>query len=719
MTSHLARRFLFFSLAVLLVTGCATTPPATTTPATSAATEPAAPAAAAGAATVSYRGTLPPLIDRELFFGDPEIASAQLSPDGRWISFRKPHMGVMNIWVKGVNDPWTAARPVTADTKRSVGGYFWSEDGKYILYVQDKGGNENYHIYSVDPAAPADAATSVPPARDLTPMESVRAAIYAVPESRPNEIIVGLNDRNPALHDVYRLNIATGEKTLILKNEQNVAGWITDRDGNIRGAYRQTPDGGSEILTVSDGKLGQAIYTCSYLESCSPTRFNREGSRLYITSNKGDDVDRTRLMLLDPATGKTEVIESDPNNEVDFGGALFSDKTEELVGTVYNGDMLRVYMRDPVWKADYDFVRSKLPDGEIRIVSTTNDDDLMLVNVSSDVNAGTVYLYDRKNRTLTRQYDLRPNLSSNDLAPMKAVRYRARDGRMIPAYLTLPKGVEGKDLPTVIFPHGGPWARDFWGYSSWPQFLANRGYAVLRPNFRGSSGYGKEFLNAGNFEWGIGAMQHDITDGVKYLIDQGIADPKRIAIMGGSYGGYATLAGITFTPDLYAAAVDIVGPSNITTLIRSFPPYWRPMLKGSWFMRVGDPDVEKDAARLREQSPLFFAERIKTPLLLVHGANDPRVKKEESDQIIVALRELGRDVEYIVAPDEGHGFVNQLNNLALAAAVEKFYAKYLGGRYQVDVRPEIQQKLAAITVDVSKVQRPQLTDKGAFVAPKQ
>lgn len=698
---------------VFLVASCATapSPPAATTTPTITPSE----VQVETAGDRSYLAKLPPLIDRELFFGDPEISGAQISPDGRFISFIKPYKGVRNIWVKGIKEPWSAARPLSADLKRPVSAYFWSEDGRYVLYVQDKGGNENFHVYAVDPAAVPEASTGVPPARNLINMPNVRTVIYAVPENRPNEIIIGINDRNPEVYDVYRLNLSTGERTLLVRNETNVASWITDREGNVRLAYRQKPDGGAEFVTVSAGRLGQPVYTCSYEESCFPIRFNRQGDRVFVISNRGGEVDRTRLMLLDPSTGAVELIESDPMNEVDFGSALFSDRTEELIGTTYSGDKLRVYMRDPAFRGDYEFLTSKFPEGEVRVFSLTNDDSLMLVNVNSDMNPGTVYLFNRGSRTAEKLYDLRPDLPKEHLAPMRPVRYRSRDGRIIPAYLTVPKNVDARNLRVVMYPHGGPWGRDFWGYNSMAQFLANRGYAVFAPNFRGSAGYGKDFLNAGNFEWGTGFMQHDISDGVKYLIDQGIADPQRVGIMGGSYGGYATLAGITFTPDLYAAAVDIVGPSNIATLIRSFPPYWRPTMVGTWFKRVGDPDLPQDAERLRTQSPLFFAERIRTPLLLIHGANDPRVKQAESDQIVVALRDLGREIEYMVAPDEGHGFAGRENRLAMATTIEKFLTRHLGGRFQEDVNPEIRQKLAAITMDVSKVQRPQLTESGAFV----
>lgn len=654
----------------------------------------------------SHLSKLPPLVDRELFFGDPEISGSQLSPDGKFISFIKPYKNVRNIYVKGIDEPFEKAKPVTADA-RPVPGYFWSQDSRYILYVQDKGGNENFHVYAVNPAAEPEAATGVPPARDLTPLENIRAYIYAVPKNKPNEIITGLNDRDASYHDVYRINLDTGAKELLIKNTENVAAYIYDLDGNVRLAFRQLPDGGSEILRIDDDKLTQ-IYTVTFEESASPFHFHKDGKRVYMTTNKGENADLSRLVLFDPQTGKEELVETDPERQADFGGAVFSEDTDELIATVYVGDRVRIYPKTAQTKKDLDLLRKKFPQGELNIQSSTRDMRFHLVSVGSDVDPGSVHLYDRQSGEVKLLYRSRPNLPSEYLAPMKAIRYKARDGMEIPAYLTLPKGVDPKNLPVVIHPHGGPWARDTWGYDSYAQFLANRGYAVLQPNFRGSTGYGKKFLNAGNKEWGLGAMQHDITDGVNYLIKQGIADPKRVGIFGGSYGGYATLAGVAFTPDLYAAAVPYVAPSNLITLLESVPAYWIPIIK-IFHKRLGDPSNEQDRAALIACSPLFKAEQIKTPMLVVHGANDPRVKKAEADQIVIALRERGLPVEYIVAPDEGHGFRAPENRLALAAAMEKFLAKHLHGRFQQEVSAELTAKLAQLTVDVGTVKLPDTT----------
>ncbi len=664
----------------------------------------ATPAAAAEDAAADRLAALPPLIDRNVLFGDPEVAGARLSPDGKWISFGKPYRGVMNVWVKHVDEPFDAARPLTADTKRPLGSHFWTEDSRYVLFVQDEGGTEDFHVYAVDPAAAAEEATGVPPARNLTPIEGITAAIYAVPEGTPGQIIVGINDRDPALHDVYRLDIDTGERTLLIENDTNVSQWVADLEGTVRLAMRQREDGGTEILVVEDGALGRVLYECGWEETCAATRFHRDGARVYVVSNK--DVDLVRLLLVDVATGAEEVVDSDPEGRVDLGGAWFSDNTEELVATLYVGDRVRIYPRTDALAQELEWLRERLPDGEFGYASSTEDETLTIVAVASDVNPGAVYLLERGGRTLSKLYDARPELPSDQLANMQPIRYEARDGREIPAYLVTPQGVPAEGLPTVIVPHGGPWARDTWGYNSMAQFLANRGYAVMMPNFRGSTGYGKRFLNEGNGEWGTGIMQHDITDGVRHLVDTGIADPAQVAIMGGSYGGYATLAGVAFTPELYAAGVSIVGPSNIVTLLKSIPPYWGP-IRQMFTRRVGDPDDAADRARLESQSPFFHAERIHAPLLIIQGANDPRVKKAESEQIVVALRELERPVEYLLAPDEGHGFAGRENRLAMFADIERFLAQHLDGRFQEDMAPDVAERLAALRVDIADVEMPE------------
>ena len=640
-----------------------------------------------------------PLIDREVFFGNPSIAAGKLSPDGRWLSFVQPLDGVLNVWVKRIEEPFDAARPMTDDRSRPVVQSFWSRDSRRILFVQDQGGDENFHVYAVDPAAPAAADDRVPPALDLTPGADVQARIYELPENDPRHAIVGINDRDPRLHDVWRLDLRNGARELLLTNEENVAEWVADLAGRLRLGHRQRPDGGWEILRVDEGRL-TPVFVCGPEEECQPIRFHVDGARLYMETSRGAP-DLSRLVLLDPATGAIEEVESDPRGEADFGGALFAADTHELIATWYTGDRIRWYPHDERFAGDLERVRRELPDGDLGFRSMTADGNRMLVSAISDVEPGASWLYDRRAGTFDLLYRTRPEVPSEHMARTEAVRYAARDGVEIPAYLTLPIGA-AQPLPAIVFPHGGPWARDTWGFHNVVQFLANRGYAVLQPNFRGSTGFGKRFLNLGNGEWGTGTMQHDLTDGVRWLVERGIADPERVAIMGGSYGGYATLAGVAFTPDLYAAAVSIVGPSSIPTLLDSIPPYWEPVRR-TFHVRVGDPEDPSDLARMRAQSPLYSADRIRTPLLVVQGANDPRVKKTESDQIVRALRDLGHEVEYLVAADEGHGFASEESNQALFARIEAFLARHLGGRYQADMPERVRRRLEELTVAVGQV----------------
>ncbi|MEO1392383.1 MAG: alpha/beta fold hydrolase [Cyanobacteria bacterium J06634_5] len=644
------------------------------------------------------QSVLPPLIERELFFSDPEIIGAQLSPNGQFLAFQKPLEGVINIWVKGIDEPMEAARPVTAETQSPIMSYFWSADGRYILYGQDTGGNENFRVYAVEPEVIGEAGVG---ARDLTPMENVTAILYAVPKETPNQIVIGLNDREAQVHDAYRLDLTTGDRTLLVQNDGTIAQWGADSEGNIRLASRQSLEKGQEILKVEESGALTPLYSCGLEETCELLQFHENGQQVYLKTNKG--VDLAQLELLNINTGETELVESDPERQVDFGGALFSPATDELVATYYAGDRRRVYPKSDEWSADWAFLKQQLPDVELSLDSITIDEQLALVSTQSDVNPGATYLFDRSEQTLEKLYDAWPALPSEHLASVIPIRYEARDRVEIPAYLTLPKGTSSENLPVIVFPHGGPWGRDSWGYSPVAQFFANRGYAVLQPNFRGSAGYGKAFLNAGNQQWGTGVMQHDITDGVEYLIDEGIADPERVGIMGFSYGGYATLAGLAFTPERYAAGASIVGPSSLITLMENIPPYWIP-IQDSMDLRVGDPTDPVDRERLQAQSPLFSADRIQMPLLVVQGENDPRVLQQESDQIVKALRDLNRPVEYLVAEDEGHGFRKEINALAMTAALERFFAEHLGGRYQAEMSPELEAQLEVLTVDVDTVQ---------------
>jgi dipeptidyl aminopeptidase/acylaminoacyl peptidase len=657
---------------------------------------------------------LPPLIDRELLFGDPEISGAQLSPDGKYIAFMEPWKDTRNIFVKKTGEAFSAARLLTTETKRPIGGYLWTRDSKFIVYVKDSGGDENFNAFAVDPAAAPASGADAPASRDLTGLKGVRVELFSAPKSDPDVVYIGLNDRDKAWHDLYKLKLSTGERTLLRKNTDKVAAWIFDLKGNLRLAERVADNGDQEILRVDAGALTK-IYSCNVFETCGVERFHKDGKRVYIQTNQGS-LNLTALALLDPETGKAETVESDPLKRVDLGGARFSELTDELALTVYSDDRNRRYFKDKALEADYHWLEKKLPGKEISLGSPTTDEQLWLIIATGDTEPGETYLFDRKAHTLGFQYKIREKLARESLAHMQAIRYKSSDGLEIPAYLTLPKGVAAKELPTLVIPHGGPWARDGWGYNPLAQFFANRGYAVLMPNFRGSTGYGKSFLNAGNGEWGR-KMQDDVTWGVKHLIAEGIADPKRVGILGGSYGGYATLAGVAFTPDLYRAGVDIVGPSNLLTLLAAMPPYWESGRK-LMYARMADPDTPEGKKWMMERSPLNSAAAIKTPLLVVQGANDPRVNRGEAEQIVIALRDRGFPVEYMLAPDEGHGFARPVNNMAMFMATEKFLAKHLDGRYQEGGTPEVVARLKEITVDPKTVVLTKKVDPAAVGVPK-
>jgi dipeptidyl aminopeptidase/acylaminoacyl peptidase len=658
---------------------------------------------------------LPPLIDREIIFGNPEIAFPQVSPDGHYLAFLKPWKDTRNIYVKGVDEPFSAARLLTTESKRPIPFYFWTRDSKYILYIKDNDGDENFNIFAVDPAAKPAPGADAPAARDLTGLKGVRVEIFALPKTDPDVANIGLNDRDKAWHDLYRLQISTGEKTLLRKNTERISGWAFDLQGKLRLATRTADNGDNEILRVDADKFTK-IYSCNVFETCQPVAFQKDGKRVYLETNKGADVDLQALALLDPESGKTEAVESDPLKKVDLTEAVFSEATDELAGTIYEDDHLRYYFKDKSFATDFKWLQNKLPGKDLTFLAHTRDEHLWLVTAFSDREPGEIYLFDRKTHKLALQFKFLEKLPREALAQMKPVHYKSSDGLEIPAYLTLPVGVPAKNLPTMIVPHGGPWGRDSWGYSPRAQFFANRGYAVLMPNFRGSAGFGKKFIDAGNHEWGR-KMQDDVTWGVKYLVAEGIADPKRVGIMGGSYGGYATLAGVAFTPDVYAAAVDIVGPSNLITLFESIPPYWESDRK-MFYARVGDPTTPEGKALLMERSPLNSAGKIKTPLVVAQGANDPRVNRREAEQIVIALRDRGFPVEYLLAPDEGHGFFRPVNNMALYMAAEKFLAKYLGGRYQEGGTPAVTARLAEISVDPKTVVLATKVDANTVGAPK-
>lgn len=642
-----------------------------------------------------------PLLDRELFFGNPQISGGQLSPDGKFISFMKPYQGIMNVWVKEFAEPFENARPLT-DSQRPLYGYSWTDDGKYILFVKDSDGDENINLFAVDPnAKPADGKET-PESRNLTPMKDVTAQIMHASEKNPDLLWVGLNDRDKAWHDLYQLQISTGELTLLYQNEDRITGYEFDWDDNLR-LLSRTDQAGNTTLLRKDGDKLVPIYETSVTESAGVRGWDPANEHIYLVTNKGD-LDMKTLFKMNPETKELTLLEGDPEDRVDFGGLRIDRNTREIISTSYTDDKTRIYWRDKTWEANYKFLQEKFPGREIAFQSATKDYSKFLIAVHGDKYAAEAWYFDAQQRGLIHQYTPQPELKAVEehLAPMKPIRYASSDGLEIPGYLTLPPGKEGKNLPVVVLVHGGPKGpRDHWGFNAQAQFLANRGYAVLQPNFRASGGYGKTFLNAGDLQWGK-LMQDDITWGVKYLIEQGIADKDRVAIMGGSYGGYATLAGLAFTPELYACGVDIVGPSNIFTLLDSIPPYWeagRAFLYGM----VGDPSTEEGKQRIREASPLFSAEKISRPLLIVQGANDPRVKQAEADQIVVALRDRGHEVSYLLAGDEGHGFAKPVNRMAMYAEIEAFLANQIGGRYQEDMPEDVAKRLEELRVDVNKV----------------
>lgn len=641
-----------------------------------------------------------PLIDRALFFGNPEISSAQLAPDGNYISFLKEYEGIMNIWVKKIDEPFDKAKPLT-DSKRPLAGYFWSEDSKYILYVKDKDGDENLNIYAVNPYEITEN-NKIPISRNLTPLKDIQARIQLVSKKNPDKLIVGINDRDKAWHDLFELQISTGKLTRFFENENRITGFNFDWDENLRLLY-QTDEKGNALIYRVLGNTVLKIYETNVKESAYVAGWTEDNSKIYLVSNKGD-MNLSTLYLMNIDTGEKVKIASDPKNKVDIDGVYLNDLTRKLTSIDYIYDKKEIFWFDKYWEKIYHQLKIKFPNREVDFQSVSKNHKRFLVSVWSDTFISETYFYDAETDKLTYQYTPRPELKKYEthFAEMKPITYLSSDGLEIPAYLTTPKGKSAKNLPVVVLVHGGPKGpRDHWGFNGTVQFLANRGYAVLQPNFRASGGYGKKFLNAGDLQWGK-LMQDDITWGVKHLINQGIADKNKVAIMGGSYGGYATLAGLTFTPDLYAGGVDIVGPSNINTLLDSVPAYWE-AYKAALYEMVGNPETEEGKKRINEASPLFSVDKINKPLLIIQGANDPRVKQAESDQIVIALRDKGKKVEYLLADDEGHGFRKPINSLAMFTQTEKFLSEIVGGRYQKEIPQDVEKRLKELTVDISKV----------------
>lgn len=614
--------------------------------------------------TADAMAALPPLIPKDLLFGNPERAQARISPDATRMSYLAPHNGVLNVWVKTISQ--NDDRVVTADTLRGIRMHMWAEDNQHIMFSQDTGGDENWHIYSVNLASGV--------IKDLTPYPGVQAQPVASDPKFPDEILVQMNKRDPRLMDFYRVNIATGDAVLIGENPGNIVGWLPDNDFKARAAQAARPDGGFELLVRdTDTEPFRTLITWGPEEDGQPYGFTPDNKSLYVGDSRESNV--TRLKIVDIATGAEQVIAEDPR--VDLGGIIAHPTKYHVQAVSFNYDRSRWQVIDKEIEADIQALEA-LGDGEFSLVARDRSDNTWLIAYESDIAPTKYYTYKRNTRKAEFMFSIQPALENYQFSPMTFVEIKTSDGLTLPCYLTLPAGVEPKNLPLVLNVHGGPWARDEWGFNPEVQWMANRGWAVLQVNFRGSTGFGKAFVNAGNNEWG-GKMQNDLTEAVQWAVKQGYADPAKVAIYGGSYGGYATLAGAAFTPDLYACGVDIVGPSNIMTLIASIPPYWEPLVKLFHF-RVGDPAV--DSARLAAQSPLFSADKIRIPLLIGQGANDPRVKQAESEQIVAALKANEQYVEYVVYPDEGHGFARPENRLDFYGKSEKFLNKYLGGRVE-------------------------------------
>jgi dipeptidyl aminopeptidase/acylaminoacyl peptidase len=617
-------------------------------------------------ATVSAPASadLPPLIPREVLFGNPEKAGVQISPDGKYLAYLAPDdKNVLQVWVKPVVGG--EAKKVTSDEKRGIRQYFWPHDGKHILYLQDTGGDENFHLFA------SELATGK--TRDLTPFDGVRVQGVELDEKHPDTILVALNKRDKAAFDMHRMTISTGEEKLDTQNPGMVLGWTTDKDFVVRAATAVNPKTGGYDLMVREkpGAEWKTVKQWTNEEQGQAAGFGADANTLYVIGN--DATDTMRLTRLDLATGKEEVVAEDKT--ADVSGALIDDKKRIPLAVSFTRARNEWKVLDDSVKADFEAL-AKVRRGDFVINNMTDDQTKWVVAYQTDDGPTAYYLYDRPAKKAEFLFVNNSKLENVKLARMEPIEFKAADGLTVHGYLTKPVGVEPKNLPTVLLVHGGPWARDTWGFNPLVQFLANRGYAVLQVNFRGSTGYGKAFLNAGNREW-AGKMHQDLIDAKNWLVGQGVADPKRVAIMGGSYGGYATLVGLTFTPDEFACGVDIVGPSNIVTLLKTVPPYWAPA-KALFAKRVGD--LEKEEEFLKERSPLFKVNYITKPLLIGQGANDPRVKQAESDQIVEAMRKNGKPVEYVVYPDEGHGFARPENRLHFNAVTENFLAKHLGGR---------------------------------------
>ncbi len=609
------------------------------------------------------------LIPRKVLFGNPERVSPRLSPDGTRLAWIAPNDGVLNVWLAPVSKETgvdlAAAQVVTADADRGIRVFVWAHDNRHLLYLQDTGGDENWRLYDVDLQTMAR--------RDLTPFDGVQTQFVAADKDFPNELLIGLNKDDPQLHDVYRLDLTSGALTKEVENTGFI-GWLADDKLVVRATFDPQPDGGLHVLVRDsaddDWRLLLDVPADDAL-STDVVSFSKDGKALMLVTSMGAET--ARLISIDLATGKETVLAEDA--EADISDVrLDPDTNQPQIVTVLK-DRSEYRVLDPAVADDLIAIRALHP-GDPVFSSADDADQNWLVSFTNDAGPVHYFAYNRASKTGRFLFEHQPELSKYELAAMEPFSFTARDGLTIHGYATFPVGVPRSGLPVVLDVHGGPWVRDTWGYNPGPQWLANRGYVCMQVNYRGSTGYGKAFVNAGDREWGA-KMQDDLTDAVGYAVAQGWADPTRVGIFGGSYGGYAALAGATFTPDLYRCAVDIVGPSNLKTLIETIPPYWAPLI-AQFHRRVGDP--VKDVEFLWSRSPLSKADQIKIPMLIAQGANDPRVKQDESEQIVAAIEAAGIEYEYMLFPDEGHGFAKPENRMKFYAAAERFLARYLGGR---------------------------------------